>query len=249
VTRCEVEVIQSLKGKFNAGEQINVDQNGGLAECINEYIENLPFLEEGATYILFLFEPSVAKGMPFFEYMTGAFDTYAQVIDGKVVQHEYSRLFENQMPLEDAVKEIMGAVEEEEARTAALTNLTPEQGAQAVGNILANDPNQAAVRNLTDEEMQTIYNFENDERVWGVSGKLLENSDLFIWIKTHELTLQQREDIQSVLITAAEKVAEERDWGYQVSVTPYHSMIVIARGEDRATILMMFHRVLDDLQE
>ena len=188
--------------------------------------------------------------------MTGAFDSFAEVIDGKVVQHEYSDLFEDSMPLEDAVEAINSAIEtakrldeEEAARKASLTNLTAEQGAQAIGEIFANDSDQAPVRDLAGEEMQAVYDFENDMRILAVSGKLLENSDLFIWIKTQELTRQQREDLESALVPAAAQAAAARDWGHQVSVTPFHSMIVIARGEDRATILMKFHRVLDDLQK
>ncbi|MBT3318514.1 MAG: membrane lipoprotein lipid attachment site-containing protein [Clostridia bacterium] len=256
VTRNEVEVLQSLKGELQIGEQINVDQNGGLAECINEYGENMPFLKEGSIYILFLSELPTAKGTPYFEYKVGAFDSLAEVIEGKVQQHEYSEIFEENMPLENAVEVINSAIdsvklmdEEEASRKAALTDLTAAQGAQTVSEYFANDPHQSPVRDLTDEEMQAVYDFENDIRILAVSGKLLENGDRLIWIKTQELTRQQCEELESALIPAAAQAAAALDWGHQVKVTPFHSMIVIARGEDRATILEKFRRALVEIQE
>lgn len=245
-----LRIDESIKGDFEQSSTVEVWQEGWQYAGINVWHPDIPPLEYDKTYLLFFNSAVYPHATLTIEYRFGTpFVAYPEIVDGKLYPHPRNNLISEGEPAVDMIASVRWFVEEEAARTAALTNLTATQGAQAISDYFANDSYQSSVRDLTDEEMQAVYDFENDVRMLAVSGKLLENTDMFIWIETQELTRQQREEFESALIPAAEQTASVRDWGHRVRVTTYHSIIVIARGEDAATILEKFRQILVEIQE
>lgn len=233
-----VTISEPIKGGFSAGDTLTVYQSGWQLDDINIWHPDMPPLKVGKTYLLF-----------FNEHINVPFESYPEISDGVLHPHERSRFFDDGMKADDAITMVTQLVSDEAAREYALSSFSADRGALDLSKRLSHITDQTPVRDLSEAEMQTVYDFAGDSRVIGTAGKLLKNGDIFIWVKTQELSRQQTEDLESALTPASEQAATARNWGYQVSITPYHSLIVIARGEDRATILEEFWQILDDLQE
>ena len=205
ITRCRVEVRTSVKGELAQGETINVDQRGGLAECINEYTENLPFLEDGSTYILFLYEPEFGKDAPYCKYMTGTLQSFLEVVDGKMLKQDYN-FFEEETPVEEAVEKIEAVM-----IPIPPVNIPIEQAVQALSEFLANYETElgfAPKRDLTNEELAQIHDFEGDSLIKEVKGLVLENDRMVIWVKTDELNKGQQNDFEQDLSSSIKLYAD-----------------------------------------
>ncbi len=243
-----VSIGNPLKGGLTQGGTAAVWQSGWRYNDVNLWLPDIPPLEYDNTYLLFIKENENPSGSLDIDYYLGMpFESYPEVIDGKLYPHPYSNLFREEQPLDDVVLSITQLVENITALLNALMDLSAGQGTERLGALLSDD--QVPDRQLTPDEIQTYLDLAGSEVIKETAGSELENSDVFVWIKTDELTREQQETFEAALRTVAEGIADEREWGYEVSITPFHSLVCIARGEDRATILDHFHRILDELGE
>ncbi len=241
-----VSIDNPLKGGLTKGGNTAVWQRGWRYNGVNVWHPDIPPLEYDSTYLLFIKANEYPSGSLDIDCFLGMpFESYPQIKDGKLYPHPHSNLFSEGQPLEDVVSSITQLVENKTALRNALLDLKAEQGAERLGSQLTDY--QVPVRQLTAEEIQKYIEVAGGDVIREAAGSELENSDVFVWIKTDELTRTQQEDLDVALRTAASGIAEKSDWGYEVSVTPFHSLVCIARGEDRALIMEAFHRILDEL--
>ncbi len=241
-----VSIDSPLKGGLTQGGNTAVWQRGWRYNGVNVWHPDIPPLEYDSTYLLFFTKNEYPSGTLDIDYYLGMpFESYPQIKDGKLYPHPHSNLFSEGQPLEDVVSSITQLVGNKTALLNALMDLSAGQGAERLGSQLTDY--QIPVRQLSLEEIQTYLDFAGSDVIVEAAGSELENSDVFVWIKTDELTRTQQEDLDAALRVAAAGIAEKRDWGYEVSVTPFHSLVCIARGEDRALIMEAFHRILDEL--
>ncbi len=243
-----VSIDEPLKGGLAQGGTIAAWQRGWRYNDVNLWHPYIPPLEYDRTYLLFFNKNDYPFELLDVDYYLGmSFESYPEIKDGKLYPHPYSNLFSEGQPLEDTVSSITQLVEKKTALLNALMDLSAEQGTESLGSLLTDD--QVPVRQLTPDEIQTYLDLPSSEVIKETAGSELENSDVFVWIKTDELTKAQQETFEAALRITAAEIADERSWGYEVCVTPFHSLVCIARGEDRATILDHFHRILDELAE
>mgnify|MGYP000454065927 CR=1 FL=1 len=237
-----------LKGGLTQNSNISVWQRGWRYNDVNIWHPDIPPLEYDKTYLLFFIDNEYPLAALDVDYYVGMpFESYPEIRDGKLYPHPYSHLFRNEQRLDNIILAITQLIEKKTAHRDALICLTAEQGAERLSSCLHED--QVAIRKLTSEEMQLFLDFSGSDAVEETAGSELKNSDIFIWIKTNELTKTQQAELKTTFTQAAARIAEERNWGYKVSVTPFHSLVCISRGEDRATIHEAFHRILDELVE
>lgn len=232
ITRTKVEVLQSIKGELIEGESINVDQYGGFAECINEYIDGMPFLEQDASYIFFLHEPDYGKNAPYCRYMTGIWQSFLEVADGKMLKQDYS-FFDEGLPLEEAVEQIKAVM-----IPIPPTNIPIEQAVQALSEFLTDyETGFAPKRDLTDEELAKISDFDENPLIVSVIGKELQNGRLILWVKTVELNKAQQNSFEKEINSSIKLYADSLGVNYKVSVMQLDTLItIIGGGEDRASI-------------
>lgn len=232
ITRTKVEVLQSVKGELQEGESINVDQYGGFAECINEYIDGMPFLDHDATYIFFLHEPGYVKNAPYCRYMTGTWQSFLESADGKMLKQNYS-FFEEGLPLEEAVEQIKAVM-----IPIPPTNIPIEQAVQELSEFLTDyETGFAPKRDLTDEELVKISDFDDNPLIVSVIGKELQNGRLILWLKTVELNKAQQNSFEEELNSSIKLYADSLGVKYKVSVMQLDTLItIIGGGEDRASI-------------
>ena len=232
ITRCRVEVLTSVKGELAQGETINADQRGGFAECINEYTENLPFLEEGSTYILFLYEPEFGKDAPYCKYMTGTLQSFLEVVDGKMLKQDYN-FFEEETPVEEAVEKIKAVM-----IPVLPKNIPLEEAIDTLSQWLeVYDEQFKPSARMTDEELARIYDFEGVEFVEKIVGLKLEIGYMVIWIKTSQLDRNQQEEFRAELGSAADRIADEMEIHSKVSCSAFDTLItIIGASEDNASV-------------
>jgi hypothetical protein len=241
-----VRIDEPIKGGLPQGGTIAVWQRGWGYKGVNVWHPDIPPLEADRSYLLFFINNDQPIDTLDVDYYVGMpFESYPEIRSGKLYPHPHSTLFREGQALDDTVFSITQIVEKKAALRDALIGLSAEQGAKRLSSVLSQD--QKAVRKLTSEEMQPFFDFAGSDVVKEAAGSKLKNSDIFIWAKTEELTKTQQAALEAALTPVAERIAEKRDWGYQVSVTPFHSLICISRGEDRATIHMAFREILDEL--
>ena len=243
-----VSIDKPLKGDLTQSGTIPVWQRGWRYNGVNVWHPDIPPLEYDRTYLLFFSEnDSPIASLDVDYYLGMPFESYPEVRDGKLYPHPHSNLFSKGQSLDDVVLSITELVENKKAFRDALMDLSAEQGAERLGSLMSDD--QVPVRQLTSDEMQTFLDFAGGDVMKETAGSELKNSDVFVWIKTDELTQPQQDELEAALREVAAHIADDRNWGYEVSVTPLHSLVCIARGEDRATILDAFHRILDELTD
>lgn len=231
ITRTEVEVLQSIKGELKEGESINVDQEGGFAECINEYIDGMPFLKQGSTYIFFLREP-YGKDVQYCRYMTGIWQSFLEVEEGRILKQSHS-FFEEGLPLEEAVEQIKAVM-----IPIPPVNIPVEKAVQALSEFLTDyETGFAPKSDLTDEELAKISNFDENPFIVSVIGKELQNGRLILWVKTDELNKAQQNSFEEELNSSIKLYADSLGVNYKVSVMQLDTLItIIGGGEDRASI-------------
>lgn len=231
ITRTKVEVLQSIKGELKEGESINVDQEGGFAECINEYIDGMPFLKQGSTYIFFLREP-YGKDVRYCRYMTGIWQSFLEVEDGRMLKQDYS-FFEERLPLEEAVEQIKAVM-----IPIPPVNIPIEQAVQALSEFLTDyETGFAPKRDLTDEEIAEIYDFEQNPLIISVTGIKLQNGRMILWVKTDELNKEQKNSFEKELSSSIKLYADSLGVDYKVTVRQLDTLItIIGGGECRADI-------------
>lgn len=231
ITRTKVEVLQSIKGELKEDECINVDQEGGFAECINEYIDGMPFLKQGSTYIFFLHEP-YGKDVQYCRYMTGIWQSFLEVEDGRMLKQNHS-FFEEGLPLEEAVEQIKAVMIPIPA-----VNIPIEQAMHALSEFLTDyETGFAPKSDLTVEELAKISDFDENPFVVSVIGKELQNGCLVLWIKTAQLNKGQQRSFEEELSYSIRLYADSLGVDYAVTVRQLDTLVtIIGGGEDRASI-------------
>ena len=243
-----VSIDKPLKGNLVQSDTVAVWQRGWRYNGVNVWHPDIPPLEYDRTYLLFISNNENPIGSLDVDYYLGMpFESYPQIRDGKLYPHPHSNLFSEGQPLDEIVLPITELVEKKTAFRDALIGLSAAQGVERLGTLLSDD--QVPVSQLTFDEIQTFLDLAGGDVIGETAGSELENSDVFVWIKTDELTQPQQDVLETALQEVAARIADERNWGYGVSVTPFHSLVCISRGEDRATILDAFHRILDELTD
>lgn len=237
---------EPLKGSLTQNSNISVWQRGWRYNDVNIWHPDIPPLEYDKTYLLFFIDNEYPLAALDVDYYVGMpLESYPEIRDGKLYPHSCSHLFSNKQRLNNIILAITQLIEKKSAHRDALICLTADQGAERLSSYLHED--QVPIRELTSDEMQLFLDISGRDAVEETAGSELKNSDIFIWIKTNELTKTQQTELETALTQAATRIAEECNWGYKVSVTPFHSLVCISRGEDRATIHEAFHRILDEL--
>lgn len=237
-----VSIDKPLKGDQALSGTIAVWQRGWRYNGVNVWHPDIPPLEYDSTYLLFFNQNDYPVEPLDVDYCLGMpYESYPQIRDGKLYPHPRSNLFTEGQSLDDTVLMITQLMEKKTARRDALMGLSAGQGAERLGLLLTDD--QVPVRQLTSDEIQAFLDAAASGVIKETSGSALKNSDVFVWIKTQELTKSQQEELEAALRATAAGIANERSWGY----APFHSLVCIARGEDRYTILDAFRRILDEL--
>ena len=243
VIKYNVEVSQALSGDQTVGETVSVWQSGWQYGDINVYHPDTPPLAYDKTYIMFLGENAYIENpiYPAFHFCV-PFESYPEIADGIVLPHPRSRFFTKDMSAEDTIDMISKEVTQQNAPE----QITAVQGVSGLIERAAFAPDQTPVRDLSNEEIQTVFDFAGNDFVLETAGKELENGDIFIWVKINKLEDAQQDSFYSTLETAVSPVAAERDAHFKVTCTPFHTMVSICLyNEDNATIHDAFKKVID----
>lgn len=233
------EVDQSYKGDFAESEIFKVYQTGWRYGDINIYHKDTPPLDYDKTYLMFIYE---ASGNPDAKYLFCIpFESYPQIIDGKLVPHERSRFFYNGQTLENA----FNAITEELTLQEAPGKISASQGVQYLIEFLSQYPDQTPIRKLKESKFLEIYDSYNCYFVQDFIGMELENGDMFIWIETSKLLKHQQENFEKTLNVNTKRIAKDLDEHFKVTCTPFHSIITICDyNEDNATIHDAFQKIV-----
>ncbi len=241
-----VRIDKPIKGSLKQRGTITVWQHGWRYNDVNIWHPDIPPLEYSKTYMLFLINNEHPIETLDIDYYVGMpYESYPEIKDDKLYPHPYSNLFTSGQSFDNIVFSITQLVEKKTALRDALIDLSAELGTKRLASCFSQD--QVSVRELISDEMQIFFGFAGSDVVKETAGRELKNSDIFIWFKTNELTKTQQDELEAALTSVSVRIADERNWGYKVSVMPFHSLVCISRGEDRAIIHEAFYRILDEL--
>lgn len=236
-----INITQTIKGELSAGEKINVWQRGWEYDGINIFHSDIPPLDYDKTYLVNFNKNEYTHDTLDDSYYVGApFEAYPEVIDGKLYPHQHSRLFFEGELLEEAIQEIQSV-----AFSVMPINIPIEESVGILTQWLINYAIEfTPARDLTGEELQEFYDFEDSNFVTAVIGKELQNGYKFVWIKTTELSKLQQTDFYDTLNAAAKAIADSENSHYEVSCKPFDSLItVIGANEDNASVHHQFYKM------
>ena len=214
--------ISTVKGDIEA-DGAAVFETGNRYGDINFYHEYFPPMCYGSTYLIFAYDNM---------RLCSPFVGYTEIDDGSMISSKYNEMFKGQN-IEDVIERIQSI----EKVVNALEELSADEGLNSLMQMISAEPDFTPKRDLTTEEIDLMYRFNNDALTEEYLGKELQNGDIVIWIKTMRLTEQQMEVYEKSNGAATEAIAEERSSYYKVSTTRYHTLITICKyNEDNATI-------------
>jgi len=111
VSSFQIRIDQVLKGDFIQGDTIRVDRNGGLAEGINEVIQDLQYPSEGSTYLMFIKKTDGTEENKYFMYMfLGTSDGFSEIVDGKIVPQKNTSIFKSGTPVNEVITTVSEAI-------------------------------------------------------------------------------------------------------------------------------------------
>ncbi len=214
--------INSIKGDIEA-DGAAVFETGQRYGDINFYHEYFPPMCYGSTYLIFAYDDI---------RLCSPFVGYTQIDDGSMISSENNKMFEGRN-IDDVTEQIQSI----EKAINAQEELSADEGLNSLVQMISSEADFAPVRDLTTQEIDLMYRFNNDALAEAYLGKELKNGDIVIWIKTVRLTEQQMDVYEESNGAATEARAEERESYYNVSTTRYHTIITICRQDkDNAVI-------------
>lgn len=202
-----VRIDKPLKGGLKQSGTITVWQHGWRYNDVNIWHPDIPPLEYSKTYMLFFIDNEYPIETLDIDYYVGMpFESYPEVTDGKLYPHPYSNLFTSGQSFDNIVFSITQLVEKKTALRDALIDLSAELGTKRLASCLNQD--QVSVRELTSGEMQTFYDLAGSDVVKETADRELKNSDIFIWVKTNDLTETQQDELEAALTSVSARIAD-----------------------------------------
>lgn len=169
----QLDVDQNIKGDISADGSA-IYEYGHRYGDINFYHEYLPPMCYGSTYLIFANED---------KHLCVPFVGYTEILDGKMVSTQYNSMFGGQEidNVTQQIKNIKTAMDAPE-------ELSIDVGMQSLMQAISAEPDFIPERDMTTDETDMMYRFNNDALAEDYEGKELSNGDIVIWVKTVRLT-------------------------------------------------------------
>ncbi len=172
----KLDDISSIKGDIEA-DGAAVFETGQRYGDTNFYHEYFPPMCYGSTYLIFAYDNM---------RLCSPFIGYTQIVDGSMVSSEYNKMFEGRN-----IDDVMEQIQSIEKAKNAPEELSADEGLNSLMQMISAEPDFTPERDLTTQEIDLMYRFNNDALTEEYLGKELQNGDIVIWIKTVRLTEQQ----------------------------------------------------------